>query len=98
MNTISETLVMAILSLLSNKGFYSLLIASIIARAAITIVREANLSRKYKSRVVANLRENKRISTSQAKVAKESEDLKKRLAKIEVLVDKYKLDHEFRKI
>ena len=47
---------------------------------------------------MANLRENKRISTSQAKVAKESEDLKKRLAKIEVLVDKYKLDHEFRKI
>ena len=98
METIAETIIMALLALLSNKGFYALMIASIIARAAITIVREANLSRKYKSRVVANLRENKRISTSQAKVAKESEDLKKRLAKIEVLVDKYKLDHEFRKI
>ena len=90
-----DTFIVGLLALLTNSGFYALLITSIVCRTTIFVVREANLGKKYKRRVVDNLRQIKHVSDDLSArkvdiIANES-----RIKTVEKTIEKHKLDKQF---
>ena len=91
-----DTLVIGLLALLNNSGFYALLITSIICKTTIFVVREANLGKKYKRRVTSNLRQIKHISDDLS--ARKADILanEARVKAVEKVIQKHKLDKQFK--
>ena len=94
-NNISESILVIVSSLISNPGLYYLLIASIVSRAALTIVREIRLGEKDKRRVVSLLKQNKDVLSSLVKVQVQVDELKLKSGRSEKIIEKYKLDQQF---
>ena len=91
-----DTFIVGLLALLTNSGFYALLITSIVCRTTIFVVREANLGKKYKRRVVDNLRQIKHISDDLS--ARKADILanEARIRANEKVIQKHKLDKQFK--
>ena len=94
-NNISESILVIVSSLIANPGLYYLLIASIVSRAALTIVREIRLGEKDKRRVVSLLKQNKDVLSSLVKVQVQVDELKLKSGRSEKIIEKYKLDQQF---
>ena len=94
-NNISESILVIVSSLIANPGLYYLLIASIVTRGALTIVREVRLGEKDKRRVVSLLKQNKDVLSSLVKVQVQVDELKLKSGRSEKIIEKYKLDQQF---
>ena len=94
-NNISETIMVMVSSLISNPGLYYLLIASIVSRSALTIVREVRLGEKDKRRVASLLKQNKDVLSSLVKVQVQVDELTLKTARSEKIINSYKLDQQF---
>ena len=93
--TLLDSALITFLSILTNKSFYALLIAYIASDTTIKAIRIANLGKKYKQRVVSNLRRNKAIEKELSITKAEIKTLKSKVKAVEAIIEKHKLDKQF---
>ena len=93
--TLLDSALITFLSILTNKSFYALLIAYIASDTTIRAIRIANLGKRYKQRVVNNLRRNKAIEKELSITKAEIKTLKSKLKVVETIIEKHKLDKQF---
>ena len=93
--TLLDSALVTFLSILTNNAFYALLIAYIASDTTIRAIREANLGKRYKQRVVSNLRRNKAIEKELSNTKNDVRKLKSKLEVVEKVIQKHKLDKQF---
>ena len=93
--TLLDSALVTFLSILTNNAFYALLISYIASDTTIRAIREANLGKKYKQRVVSNLRRNKAIEKELSNTKNDVRKLKSKLEVVEKVIQKHKLDKQF---
>ena len=95
LQTLPDSILVTSYSIITSHSFYAIIIAYIASNTTIKAIRVANLGKRYKQRVVSNLRRNKAIEKELSNTKNEVKKLKSKLEVVEKVIQKHKLDKQF---